>query len=83
MPRSTWERMTPELPRAPISAPSETTRATWDTVSCGRESSSASAARMVRDMFVPVSPSGTGKTFSELTMSTCASSQALAERNAS
>ena len=52
--------MTPELPRAPISAARVSSRAStaWpvDVV----ESSWSTTARTVRVMFVPVSPSGTG-----------------------
>lgn len=57
--------MTPLLPRAPIRLP-------WlivllvDTKSSGALSNSATTASSVRAMFVPVSPSGTGYTFSRL-----------------
>ena len=58
-PRRIWDRITPELPRAPISEP-------WliasqvGTISGAAASSSLTTASRVRDMFVPVSPSGTG-----------------------
>ena len=73
-PRISWERITPELPRAPSSA----ARATERTIcsrpisSSGpsyseRRSSSSSTARSVSAMLSPVSPSATGKTFRSLT----------------
>ena len=65
-PRSIWERITPELPRAPIRLPSAARAATSEIgASCSFADSSV-AARRVRYMFVPVSPSGTGKTLRSL-----------------
>ena len=64
-PRRIWLRMTPELPRAPISEP-------WlialhvSSMASPAPSSSATTASRVRAMFVPVSPSGTGYTFRRL-----------------
>ncbi len=52
-----WERITPELPRAPMSDP-------WMTALCTAELSASSRPATtdsrVRAMLVPVSPSGTG-----------------------
>jgi hypothetical protein len=59
-PRTICERITPEFPRAPISAARVSSFAieAWF---CAVEPSSASTiARQVRVRFVPVSPSGTG-----------------------
>ena len=60
MPRKIWLVMTPELPRAPISAPkliaAAIRSAGWPVVA----SASSSAALTVASMFEPVSPSGTG-----------------------
>ncbi len=74
------ERMTPELPFAPISAPraasfaaSATEAAPW---------MPSMAAFMVRDMLVPVSPSGTGKTLIALRASACSRSAAAPSANA-
>ena len=70
-PRTIWLRITPELPRAPISA----ARATSRTISGRRGSpsalrsslsSSSSTWRMVSAMLSPVSPSATGNTLRSL-----------------
>ena len=58
MPRSTCDRITPELPRAPMSEPWLIALHTA-AISAG-PSSSATTDSIVRAMFVPVSPSGTG-----------------------
>ena len=82
-PRKICDVMTPELPRAPIRAP----------VVIARQSSSfekfepsatmfSSTLLRVSDMFVPVSPSGTGKTFSLLTSSSFSASACAAKMNA-
>ena len=64
-PRRIWLVMTPELPRAPMREPCVTAAASFFMVaSAGRASISATTVAKVRDMFVPVSPSGTGKTLS-------------------
>ena len=61
MPRRSWERMTPEFPRAPMSDPCPMALHT-----SGRPdpaptpSSSLTTASRVSAIFVPVSPSGTG-----------------------
>ena len=60
--------MTPEFPRAPRSSADAAVSATWETVTSSPISSRArSAAPMVMDILVPVSPSGTGYTFSSST----------------
>src|SRR5215212_1808125 len=75
--------MTPEFPRAPISAPKAAAEATRSAETVGPSpSASASAARTVAIMFDPVSPSGTGKTLRALTSSTAASRPAAAARKA-
>src|SRR5690348_12917747 len=72
--------MTPELPRAPISAPRESFSAMTAAESSSESAISLVAARIVSDMLVPVSPSGTGKTLSALMASRCCSSQAWPAR---
>ena len=73
MPRRSWERMTPELPRAPMSDPWATALQT-DAMSTAATAATASETdRRVRVMFVPVSPSGTGYTLRRLIASWCAS----------
>ncbi len=83
IPARIWLVMTPELPRAPMSAPK---LAAWATRSASApapaRSASSRAARTVASMLVPVSPSGTGKTLSELISSTFASRLATADRKA-
>ena len=67
MPRRICDRITPELPRAPCSAPADSAAAVWATSSdFGAASASASAERMVNSMFAPVSASATGNTLSRL-----------------
>ena len=68
MPRQIWEKITPEFPRAPISAPCAMLCAIWPAFAESFFATSWQAACMVSDMFVPVSPSGTGKTLRELTV---------------
>src|SRR5690349_11529061 len=83
MPRRIWLVMTPEISRAPMSAPKAAAAATRSAETVGpTASASARAARTVAIMFEPVSPSGTGKTFSALTSSTAASRPAAAARKA-
>ncbi len=60
-PRRIWERITPELPRAPISDPWAIASQTSGIPSA--EESSWTTDSSVSVMFVPVSPSGTGYTF--------------------
>ena len=59
-PRMICERMTPELPRAPISAARVTSLTRPARSSVVVLSSSSTTARAVIVRFVPVSPSGTG-----------------------
>ena len=65
-PRNSSERMTPELPRAPRSMAEAVISAAFVSVTLPALRRSAAAAFSVMLMFVPVSPSGTGKTFSSL-----------------
>ncbi len=61
--------MTPELPRAPFSAPADmaaATRATHPEPELVPTLASASAERMVNSMLAPVSESATGNTLSRL-----------------
>src|SRR5512146_1759184 len=67
-PRHSWERITPELPRAPIRAPFATMAAMRPTCRSPESLISFQAEVMVSDMFVPVSPSGTGNTLSAFTV---------------
>ncbi len=81
-PRSAWLTITPELPRAPRSAPCAKARhAVSGSALGGRSSRASAAARRVRWRLVPVSPSGIGKTFSA-SMSPRAAPSASAERRA-
>ena len=67
IPRNSCERMTPELPRAPLSAPLETESHSSERRLEVQRFISFTADWMVSDIFVPVSPSGTGNTLSEST----------------
>ena len=58
--------MTPELPRAPRSRAEALVEAAWPMEREGFFLASAAAVPMVRDILVPVSPSGTGNTLSSL-----------------
>ena len=69
--------MTPELPRAPMRAPWAAACITADTECSETGDISCTLACMVRNMLVPVSPSGTGKTLSALTTGTCFSSHVM------
>ena len=60
MPRKIWLVMTPELPRAPMSAPKLMAAATRSAGCPATASASSRAALTVANMFEPVSPSGTG-----------------------
>ena len=71
IPRNSSDRITPELPRAPRSSAEAVVSAAFASVGSLSFASSFIAAVMVIDMFVPVSPSGTGKTFSSLICSFC------------
>ncbi len=72
MPRRSWERITPELPRAPMSEPWPMALQTRGRPEpAGTPSSSVTTASSVRAMLVPVSPSGTGYTFRRLMSPWC------------
>src|SRR5579875_3884979 len=75
-PRSVCERMTPELPRAPNSAPCASFAAITPAAVSLLAAMSRVAACIVLDMLEPVSPSGTGKTLRALMASLCSSSHA-------
>ena len=62
-PRISWARIVPELPRAPRTAPRESTDQAGSVVRAPSRSRAVRAACAVSSRFVPVSPSGTGKTF--------------------
>ena len=79
-PRKSRLSITPELPRAPRSMALAAQSAAALRLSNSRLRSSVAAAPIVRDMFVPVSPSGTGKTFSSFMSCRFCSSAALADR---
>ena len=59
-PRTICEKMTPLLPRAPMSAPRATSRASDCLLAADVCSTASATARTVIVRFVPVSPSGTG-----------------------
>ena len=65
-PRNSRDRITPEFPRAPRRRAEAVVWAAWPTASWDFFFSSAAAQPMVRPIFVPVSPSGTGNTFKSL-----------------
>ena len=81
-PLNSWERITPEFPLAPRREPEEMALARSFILGFSRAATSLAAAIMVRLMLVPVSPSGTGNTFSSLIHSFLASSSLAAARNA-
>ena len=83
IPPRIWLRMTPELPRAPWSAPRLMAPAIVQAGSPATVSAPSSATCIVAAMFDPVSPSGTGNTLRALISSTCASRLATAARSAS
>src|SRR6202051_1657701 len=66
-PRRICDRITPLLPRAPISEPCAAAASPESTApGAGASPASSTAERRVRYMFDPVSPSGTGKTLRSL-----------------
>ena len=69
VPAKNWERMTPELPRAPKSIPCEKVFITVARLSVSVFSNARIPLSMVRRILSPVSPSGTGNTLSLLTSS--------------
>src|SRR3984957_5127706 len=75
-PRRICDRITPLLPRAPMSDPCAAAARTESTAEgAGASPASSTADRSVRYMFEPVSPSGTGKTLRSLISCWFASSQ--------
>src|SRR5436309_5303789 len=68
-PRKIWERITPELPRAPIRLPWDASLAILLTSVAFDSLTSSTADCRVSSMLVPVSPSGTGKTLRRFTSS--------------
>ena len=81
-PRNSWERMTPELPLAPRREPEEIAFASDFMSGSAIAATSFAADMIVIDMLVPVSPSGTGNTFSSLIHSFFASKFFAPARNA-
>src|SRR3954453_21042161 len=92
-PRTSWERITPLLPRAPSSAARATDSTIWSrpissivrsSSARARRSTSSRQARSVSAMLSPVSPSATGKTLRSLISarrdSRCASAPSTAAR---
>ena len=77
------ERITPEFPRAPMSAPCDMAASTAPAAGSAQRSASSIVERIVRYMLVPVSPSGTGKTFTAFTWGMFRSSQTVAAANTS
>ena len=65
-PRNNCERMTPELPRAPRREPEAIALHSTFISSVSSAATSLAADIIVMVMLVPVSPSGTGNTFSSL-----------------
>src|SRR5437879_3364813 len=74
-PRKICDRITPELPRAPIRLPCEANLAILLTSAAFDSLMSSTADCSVSNMLVPVSPSGTGNTLRRLTSSWLADSQ--------
>ena len=65
-PLKSWDKITPEFPRAPRKEPEEIALQ-MDAISISPSAdTSLAAAMMVKVILVPVSPSGTGKTFKSL-----------------
>ena len=69
IPLNNWERITPELPRAPINNPLENDFPSSPIFSTVLAAVSLAPEDIDRFMFVPVSPSGTGNTFNEFIFS--------------
>ena len=80
-PRRSWERITPELPLAPRREPDEIALASVSISGSVRLLTSDAADIIVIVIFVPVSPSGTGNTFSSLIHSFFASRFLAPARN--
>ena len=80
-PRRSWDRMTPEFPRAPLKDPEEIALHRGSISGFSREATSFAADVIVSVMLVPVSPSGTGNTFNSLIHSLLASRFLAPPRN--
>ena len=65
-PLNSWDKITPELPLAPLREPDEIALAKAAILGSLIAATSLAADIIVIDIFVPVSPSGTGKTFNSL-----------------
>ena len=78
IPLSIWDKITPEFPLAPIKAPLANFLEVSPIDSEFKFSISLTAALNVIDIFVPVSPSGTGNTFKALTKSLSSNNLLLA-----
>ena len=81
-PRNNRERITPELPRAPLNRADAVVFATSPAWVVSVFVSSLAAAAMVIDIFVPVSPSGTGKILRSFTIFLCLEILLAPETNA-
>ena len=81
-PRNNWDKITPELPRAPLKEPDESAFAIVSIVGFSIAATSLAAAMIVMVILVPVSPSGTGNTFNSLIHSFFASRPFAAARTA-
>ena len=73
MPLKSWDTIRPLLPLAPMHAPSDIALAMPDAVSASASCAAARVSRRVSSIFMPVSPSCTGKTLRRFTRSTCVS----------
>ena len=80
-PRNNWDKITPELPLAPRNDPEEIAFANEAMVGFSIAATSFAADIIVIDILVPVSPSGTGNTFSSLIHSFLASKLLAPARN--
>ena len=65
-PLNNWERITPELPLAPLKEPDDIALAITFISGFSIPPTSLAADIIVNVIFVPVSPSGTGNTFNSL-----------------
>jgi hypothetical protein len=65
-PLNSCDRITPEFPRAPLSEPEDIAFARETMSGSAMAATSLAADMIVMDILVPVSPSGTGKTFNSL-----------------
>jgi len=80
-PRNNWDKITPELPLAPLKEPDEIAFARDFMSGFSSALTSFAADMIVIDILVPVSPSGTGNTFNSLIHSFFASRFLAPARN--